>query len=87
MPLSNLLNPGCSPTWAPLETLLGVERCKRFMYMGTAFAGGHIIHLYKHSDTRRYLNIDSAGTCYRYIPTTNTYTATEPSAAIQHAHN
>ena len=38
-----------------------------FMYMGTVVCTGPlIIYLYKHSLTRRYLNLDTAGRAYRY---------------------
>jgi hypothetical protein len=51
------------PNWKPLEGVLSREHCEDFMFMGSA--GG--IVLYKHCDTRRYLNIDSAtGRFYRY---------------------
>jgi|HubBroStandDraft_5_1064220.scaffolds.fasta_scaffold06442_7 hypothetical protein len=51
------------PDWKPLEAVLSPEDCAAFMYMG--HVGG--IVLYKHSDTRRYLNIDAAsGRFYRY---------------------
>jgi len=51
------------PDWKPLESVLSPERCEEFMYMGRS---GEIV-LYKHSRTRRYLNIDrSTGRFYRY---------------------
>ena len=51
------------PDWKPLERVLSREQCEDFMFMGSA--GG--IVLYKHRDTRRYLNIDAAtGLFYRY---------------------
>jgi hypothetical protein len=51
------------PDWKPLEDILSPEDCSCFMYMGSA--GG--IVLYKHRDTRRYLNIDATtGRFYRY---------------------
>lgn len=48
-----------------------------FMYMGTATCAvsGTPIDLYKHCDTRRYLNIDAAGHAYRYDGRTNSYYA------------
>lgn len=48
--------------WAPLEQMLGPKLCERFMYMGRSGA----IYLYKHIDTRRYLNLDAQGQCFRY---------------------
>ena len=43
------------PNWKPLERLFSREECAAFMYMG------HLgtMELYKHRDTRRYLNIDA----------------------------
>jgi hypothetical protein len=51
------------PNWKPLDGVLSREHCEDFMFMGSA--GG--IVLYKHRDTRRYLNIDAeTGRFYRY---------------------
>lgn len=36
-----------------------------FMFMGTAGEPARPIYLYKHSDTRRYINLDDAGHAYR----------------------
>lgn len=36
-----------------------------FMFMGTAGEPERPIFLYKHSDTRRYINLDDAGHAYR----------------------
>jgi hypothetical protein len=52
------------PDWKPLEAVLPREKCEEFMYMGRS---GEIV-LYKHSRTRRYLNIDrESGRFYRYL--------------------
>ena len=48
--------------WTPLEQMLGPELCERFMFMGRSAE----IYLYKHIDTRRYLNLDAQGQCFRY---------------------
>lgn len=53
-----------SSDWAPLERMLGPELCERFMFMGRSGE----LYLYKHSDTRRYLNIALDGSCFRYTP-------------------
>ena len=51
------------PDWTPLERVLPESECQDFMYM--AHAG--TIALYKHRDTRRYLNIDATtGKFYQY---------------------
>ena len=51
------------PDWKPLEGVLSPEDCADFMYMG--HVGG--IVLYKHRDTRLYLNIDAVtGRFFQY---------------------
>lgn len=62
------------PDWRPLERLETLTRdhptlphvdADRFMYMGRAVrAGDADVHLYKHIDTRRHLNLDDAGHAY-----------------------
>jgi len=63
--------------WAPLERVARLARQSpqlpsfheaEFMFMGTArdMNRGLAIHLYKHVDTRRYLNLDDAGQAYAY---------------------
>jgi predicted ATPase len=61
--------------WAPLERFLAAATQRgvaapdpdEFMWMGQCeLADGPIIHLYKHVDSRRYLNLDHAGFAYRY---------------------
>ena len=42
------------PNWTPLERLLSQTECASFMFMGSVGT----IMLYKHRETRRYLNID-----------------------------
>jgi hypothetical protein len=69
------------PDWRPLEAVLSQEDCAGFMYMG--HAGG--IVLYKHSDTRRYLNIDAAsGRFYRYA--NGDYVEIDRKQAIDHVY-
>jgi hypothetical protein len=68
------------PDWLPLEAVLPVNDCADFMYMGHE---GDLV-LYKHRDTRRYLNIDSAtGLFYRY--TGSGYVEIDRESAIAHA--
>jgi hypothetical protein len=51
------------PDWKPLEGALSQQDCADFMYMG--HVGG--IVLYKHRDTRLYLNIDAVtGRFFQY---------------------
>jgi hypothetical protein len=70
-----------APDWKPLEGLLSREHCADFMFMGRT--GG--IVLYKHRDTRRYLNIDSeTGQFYQYVD--GDYTAISRERAIEHVY-
>lgn len=40
-----------------------------FMVMGALRRTGHpLLYLYKHVETRAYLNIDAAGVAWRYVP-------------------
>lgn len=68
------------PDEADWRSLVAVARLSRasdhlvsvdehdFMYMGAALSvtGSLSIHLYKHRETRRYLNLDDGGHAYRY---------------------
>ena len=70
---------GSGPVWEPLEQLAAtVWQCPElpqfhpheFMYMAAVHGGRPrvTIHLFKHIDTRRYLNLDDAGHAYAYQP-------------------
>jgi hypothetical protein len=63
--------------WGPLEAVARLSQqssalptlsADDFMYMDRVCdpATGVVIHLYKHIDTRRYLNLDDAGHAYAY---------------------
>jgi hypothetical protein len=63
--------------WAPIEAVARIARQApdlpsfhegEFMYMGAVHDGRKLltIHLYKHRDTRRYLNLDDDGHAYAY---------------------
>ncbi len=67
-----------SAEWVPLEQILGLILCERFMFMGRAGD----LYLYKHIDTRRYLNLGADGQCFRY--TENGYVPEEREKAITH---
>jgi len=67
-----------SSEWTPLEQLLVSNLCEQFMYMGRSAE----IYLYKHIDTRRYLNLDTLGQCFRY--TGNGYEPEERAKAVAH---
>ena len=68
-----------SSEWAPLEQMLGPKLCESFMYMGRSGE----LYLYKHIETRRYLNLSAEGRCFRY--TGNGYEPEELRKAIAHA--
>ena len=59
---ASLVEASMSADWQPLERMLGPYLCVDFMFMGRS----EQIHLYKHRDTRRYLNVAPDGTCFRY---------------------
>jgi hypothetical protein len=81
--------------WVPLERFCATAarhgirlRADEFMWMGRCeLDGGAVVHLYKHADTRRYLNLDTAGHTYRYL-STEAAAAYEPipspAAAVAH---
>jgi hypothetical protein len=65
------------PDWRPLEAVSRLARASpdlpsfhamEFMHMGIVrpVRKGSVIHLYKHVDTRRYLNLDDGGHAYKY---------------------
>jgi hypothetical protein len=64
--------------WAPLELVLGPQLCECFMFMGRSGE----LYLYKHIDTRRYLNLDAQGRSFRY--TGSRYEPQESRKAIAH---
>jgi hypothetical protein len=66
-----------APHWGPLEAVARLSRSTDalpsieeadFMYMAYVESRRRRlrIHLYKHIDTRRYLNLDDAGHAYQY---------------------
>ncbi len=67
------------PDWAPLETVFAPPECAQFMYMGREDE----IVLYKHRDTRRYLNIHATtGKFYHYIG--GTYVEVDRESALNY---
>lgn len=76
-PFSTQADYGSDPVWLPLEQVARLSRLSaripafhpgEFMYVARVFNArkGLDIHLYKHRDTRRYLNLDAAGHAYEY---------------------
>ena len=68
--LDRAINPRTSPpptrsNWTPLIELVGEKCSANFMFMGDA----DNLNLYKHVNTRRYLNIDRVTLqTYRFVP-------------------
>lgn len=53
--------------WSPLQAAVGNSLLPYFMYMGKVeLDESKALHLYKHRDTKRYLNIDDEGLFYLY---------------------
>ncbi|MGB7986266.1 MAG: hypothetical protein WCF54_13960 [Terracidiphilus sp.] len=70
-----------APDWKPLEGVLSSDDCSCFMYMGVTNG----IVLYKHRDTRRYLNIDEVtGRFFRYSD--GDYIEINREQAIEHVY-
>jgi hypothetical protein len=67
------------PNWAPLESVLSREESADYMYMGRV---GHL-ELYKHHETRRYLNISADGSRF-YLYREGQYVEVTRAVALQH---
>lgn len=82
------------PEWAPLEAVARLTADGPFpvdpgdfMWMGATASDGVPVQLYKHSDTRRYLNLDAAGHAYRYVAKDNAYVPlADLYSALVHVH-
>lgn len=73
--------------WTALDWALDHDegQMAHFMFMGRATGGsGQTIFLYKHTDTRRYLNADLGGNCYQFDPQGD-YRPVGRAKAITHA--
>jgi hypothetical protein len=56
------------PHWRPLEAFLPLELCGPFMWMhAVELEDGRVIQAYKHSMTRRYLQLDADGDSYENL--------------------
>ena len=70
------------PNWAPLESVLTRQECAAYMYMGRAGT----LELYKHHETRRYLNISADGSRF-YLYREGRYLEVTRAVALQHVHH
>jgi len=71
--------------WEPLHAVAPEAWWGDFMFMGLAHVPDLAIALYKHLDTRHYLNIDETGQCYVFWHTDRglgRYTAITREAAL-----
>jgi hypothetical protein len=70
--------------WKPLEDL-AVRRPEikpaEFMFMGMVDE----IHVYKHINTRRYINVHPNGNTFAYDPVTNSYNRVSNLTAVSDA--
>jgi hypothetical protein len=77
--------------WTPLERFCELAATRGvtgldaddFMWMGCRdSAAGVTVQLYKHIDTRRYLNLDASGHAHVWRSGDDSYHLTSPAAAI-----
>lgn len=55
------------PEWELLHKTLGKQNCRNFMYMaGYKLEDEAIIHTYKHSLSREYINLSNDGRAWKY---------------------
>lgn len=52
------------PNWEPLLSVLPEAAMGDWMWMSRLTVDGKVIEQYKHSDTRRYVNLDHAGQAF-----------------------
>lgn len=77
-----------SKAFAPLVELVGEARAVPFMYMGQKRQGDAVVALYKHSCSRRYLNIDVLSLeTFRYDPMDDRYNMIPQAEAIAWANS
>jgi hypothetical protein len=74
----------CPPSWAPLwDFSMRHAEINPSDYMAMfATHSGHI-HVYKHIETRRCLNLDAQGNCYRFRQASQFDAGYEPQAAAE----
>ena len=77
----SLQPPAQTSNWTPLVNLVGEKLAADFMFMGACEG----LNLYKHVNTRRYLNIDcSTGQTFRFVPQEKGYEPITHGEAIQY---
>lgn len=85
MKMETSRDPGYEPHWPPLEEAIGLDRCRDFMYMGSAQgADGTPVYLYKHAITRRYINLSDDGRAWKYEGD-GTYTEADRTDTVREA--
>ena len=67
--------------WTPLVNLIGEHLAGDFMFMGESMG----IFLYKHVNTRQYLNVDKFGQTYSYNGNCRGYNLINRQTAFLHA--
>lgn len=70
----------------PLEKYVD-EGKEQFMFMGIVKQNEKEIYLYKNSNTRRYLNIDTEGNFYWYNSRNSSYYLVDSYQAIKYANS
>ncbi|MFI5305630.1 MAG: hypothetical protein ACHQYP_12650 [Nitrospiria bacterium] len=72
-----------SPFWPPLDSVVG-DRCREFEFIGQVKQDGMLIFLYKHTITRKYLNINLYDQTYRYRVDSGRYFLISQEEALNH---
>lgn len=68
--------------WGPLEDVVEAAKCQNFMFIGCVTLGELKVYLYKHRNTRRYLNLDWSGNAYKFVK--GKYVPVKLSDALDH---
>ena len=68
--------------WGPLEDVVEAAKCQNFMFIGCVTMRELKVYLYKHRNTRRYLNLDDQGNAYKFRK--GKYHPLELSNALEH---
>lgn len=77
------------PNWLPLEAMQDagdMVDADDFMYMGRVRSDGTTVYLYKHINTRHYLNLDGWGQAWRFTGD-NSYARQNIGEAVRHAYS